>query len=269
MINTEKHLCYVLKVFPSDLEEVISNSDNYYYEREIIKQNENGKIKKRVLNPSIGKLKSIQQKILQNILSKLILPDYAYGATFNRDNISNAKKHQGKKFKFKTDLKSFFPSINSKKVFEMFRSRDFSPTVARLLTQLTTYKNRLPQGAPTSPTIANLVFVKTGEKLFEFSKLHQITFTSFIDDLTFSSGRDFKKHTQSLLKIVKDSGFKISHTKTQYATKDVIITGLNPKQNFLDVSPEFKIKLCSLENKTDKQIVGITQYYKRVKATNL
>ncbi len=57
----------------------------------------------------------------------------------------------------------------------MYLLYKFSPTVARVLTQLTTYKGRIPQGAPTSPMIANLVFVKTGKKLEEFAKENNLT----------------------------------------------------------------------------------------------
>ena len=52
----------------------------------------------------------------------------------------------------------YFPTITNKQVYEMFTSNGFSPTVSRILTKLTTYNGKVPQGAPTSPTISNLVF---------------------------------------------------------------------------------------------------------------
>src|SRR5690606_10788268 len=107
------------------------------------------------------------KRIQKNILLKIDLPNYAFGAVKGKDNVDNAKQHQGKKYKFTTDLKDFFPSITNKAVNEMFVSQGFSHKVSGLLTKLTTYKGKIPQGAPTSSTLANLVFIKTGDILLE------------------------------------------------------------------------------------------------------
>ena len=114
------------------------------------------------------------------------MPDYAYGAVKGRDNVSNAKRHQGKKYKFTTDLKDFFPSITNKEVYEMFVGEGFSHEVSSLLTKLTTYKGKIPQGAPTSSTLANLVFRKTGDILSDFSK-RKVALLCFVDNLLFFS----------------------------------------------------------------------------------
>jgi RNA-directed DNA polymerase len=223
-----------------------------------------GKPKSRTLNPSHNRLKVIQKRIQKNILLDLHLPDYAYGAVKGRDNVDNANAHKGKKFKFTTDLRNFFPSISHSRVFKMFRSYNFSPEVSRLLTQLTTYKGRLPQGSPSSSTIANLVFVKTGKNLDSFAKEQSITFTSFIDDLTFSSPYDFKSMTDEILEMVKKDGFKISHNKTNYS-RSPLVTGIHPMNNSLrmpetfddklnseSISPETKKGLLLYRNKVDK-----------------
>ncbi|HRI86560.1 MAG TPA: reverse transcriptase family protein [Ignavibacteria bacterium] len=232
-----------------------------------VKYNVEGKPIYRILNPSIKRLEKIQERIKTNILDKLLLPDYAFGAVKKKDNVKNAKKHQGKKFKFVTDLKNFFPSISNKKVFEMFLSFDFSPTVSRKLTQLTTYKGKLPQGTQTSSAIANLVFIKTGKNLQNFAKENNITFTSFLDDLSFSSPIDFKDKTYTILDIIKSDGFFISHKKTKYGVK-AKITGLYPKQNYLDLPNSFKTKIKNVDGKTEEQIRGEKLYEEKVKKTN-
>lgn len=273
MINTKSHLAYILKVRESELQSLINSIDKHYYEKIELKANKDGTPKldkhgiqkKRVLHPSINRLKQIQKRILKDILSKLEIPDYAYGAIKKRDNVKNARKHQGKKFIFTTDLKDFFPSIRNKQVFEMFRSFDFSPTVSRLLTQLTTYKGRLPQGTPTSPTLANLVFIKTGKKLQEFATENKITFTSFIDDLTFSAPVDFKSRAHFIIDILQADGFKISHSKTNYKTRNPTVTGVIVKNNNLTITDSYKIKLKETEGKTDEQIRGLNLYAERVK----
>ena len=172
MINTLKHLAYTLKVEIVEFEKILDNIDNYYYKKEEEKYDKKGNLiydknglpVLRVMYPSIGRLKEIQSRILKNILLKIEFPEYAYGAIKGRDNIKNAKKHQGKKFNFTTDLKSFFPSINHKMVFDMFRSLNFSPTVSRVLTKLTTYKGELPQGTQHHRQLQILFLERPGIK---------------------------------------------------------------------------------------------------------
>lgn len=275
MINTLTHLAFELKFELSEIESIIQNIDKFYYEKVEIKSDKfgkpklkNGVIQKRVLNPSITRLKLLQKSIQRNILLKLEMPDYAFGAVKGKDNVQNAKRHQGKKYIFTTDLKSFFPSINHKRVFEMFRSFNFSPTTSRVLTQLTTYKGKLPQGAPTSPTVANLVFVKTGKKLLEFAKDNKLTFTSFVDDLTFSAPTDFKSKAQFIIQTLQADGFKISHNKTNYKTKMPIVTGVVVKSNKLSLTESFKIKLNNTEGSTPQRIKGLQLYAAKVTKTN-
>lgn len=270
MIKTSKHLAYELKVELTEIDHIINNIDNFYYQKENIKKKDNGEpklkngiIQKRVLNPSIKRLKVIQKRLLKNILLKLTIPDYAFGAIKGKDNISNAKRHQGKKYIFTTDLTNFFPSINHKQVFEMFLSFDFSPTVARYLTKLTTYKGKLPQGAPTSPIVANLVFVKTGKRLQQIAKDNNLTFTSFVDDLTFSSPTDFKDKIQYILNAVIEDGFKISHKKTNYKTKLPTVTGVIVKNNNLDLPKVYKDKMKD-ETQSKERMTGLKRYHDRV-----
>jgi RNA-directed DNA polymerase len=274
MINTPKHLAYILKVDIKEIYTIIQNIDKFYTEVIILKEDKeglpildkNGKPKSRTLNPSHNRLKVIQKRIQKNILLKLQLPDYAFGAVKGRDNVDNANVHKGKKFKFTTDLRNFFPSISHTRVFKMFRSYSFSPEVSRLLTQLTTYKGRLPQGSPTSSTIANLVFVKTGKNLDSFARNHNITFTSFIDDLTFSSPYDFKSISSEILEMVKKDGFKISYNKTNYS-RSPIVTGIHPMNNYLRLPTTFDDKL-KLDTITPETRRGLLQYKTKVDKIN-
>lgn len=274
MINTPKNLAFVLKVDPKEIRSILNDIDKYYREKIIVKTDKfgkpkldsKGKPKQRIINPSINRLKVIQKRIQKNILLKLHMPDYAYGAVKGRDNVSNAKKHQGKKYKFTTDLKDFFPSITNKSVYEMFEEEKFSHEVASLLTKLTTYKGKIPQGAPTSSTLANLVFRKTGGILDNFSKENGLTFTSFVDDMTFSSPNDFKKIVPEILDIIT-ADFKISHKKTNYS-RNPNITGLHPMNNHLKLPDSFMEKYREQEGKTPEQKAGILRYKEKIEKVN-
>lgn len=276
MINTLKHLAYILKVDLREIETIVNGIDNFYYEKSEIKLkkdltpklDKNGNPKQRILNPSIKRLKEIQKRLQKRILLSLEIPDYAYGAIKGKDNVMNAKRHQGKKYVFTTDLTDFFPSISHHQVFEMFRINGFSPTVSRTLTQLTTYKGRLPQGTPTSPIIANLVFVKTGKNLDGFARENQLTFTSFVDDLTFSAPTDFKELAPQIIQMIQEDGFRISHKKTNYKTRNPIVTGVVVKNNLIDLTEEFKIKIEKTVGKTEEQLRGEKLYKEQVLKTN-
>ena len=257
---------------------IANHPDCFYYQKVSLKKNKDGsprigkdgKQELRILYPSTDRLKEIQKRINDRILSSsnyFKLPDYAYGALQGRDNVLNARKHQGKKYNFTTDLKKFFPSINHKAVFSFFRSSGFSPTVSSLLTKLTTYKGQLPQGAPTSPLLANLVFMKTGIELASYCQQAGITFTTFVDDLTFSSSQDFQKHHKPIIDLIKKAGFKISYAKTQYRTKNPVVTGVIVKNNCLDVTSDFKQKLLDAMHGPPARLTGLLQYRKKVITT--
>ena len=274
MINSTKHLSYILKVDFKEIQAIINNIDNYYKEKVIIKLDKfgnpkldkNGEPRKRIINPSLNRLKVIQKRIQKNILLTIELPSYAFGAVKGKDNVDNAKQHQGKKYKFTTDLKDFFPSITNKAVYEMFINHHFSPQIASILTKLTTFKGKIPQGAPTSSTLANLVFMKTGDILYQFAQENQLTFTSFVDDMTFSSSTDFKSKIPEILKIITND-YKISHKKTNYS-RNPNITGLHPMNNHLKLPKSFMDKLKSTEEKTLEQITGLLRYKEKVNIAN-
>jgi RNA-directed DNA polymerase len=274
MINTPKHLAFVLKVDLKEIRSILNDIDKHYREKIVVKTDKfgkpkldsKGKPKQRIINPSVNRLKVIQKRIQKNILLKLHMPDYAYGAVKGRDNVSNAKKHQGKKYKFTTDLKDFFPSITNKSVYEMFVGEKFSHEVASLLTKLTTYKGKIPQGAPTSSTLANLVFRKTGDILDNFSKENGLTFTSFVDDMTFSSPNDFKEIVPEILDIIT-ADFKISHKKTNYS-RNPNITGLHPMNNHLKLPDSFMEKYLERDEKTPEQKAGILRYKEKIEVVN-
>lgn len=234
MIYKIKHLCYVLRLREEELNNIIKHLNGFYYEATSVKQkygrpqqNKDGTYKTRTLHPSTGRLKSIQKAIHSNILSKLPVPSYAFGSIKGKNNIQNAEQHLANKYFFCADLKDFFPTINNHMVFETFVSYGFSPTVSRLLTQLTTYKGALPQGTPTSPLLANLVFFSTGLKMVKRIEPYNITFTTFLDDLSFSSKSDFKFLAQQLLDVIKSDGYVLSHKKISYKVKNPEITGIN------------------------------------------
>ena len=270
MIRNVKHLAYILQVSQSVLSEIIVKIDDYYYRKEEIKLTSqgtpklrNGLPKVRVLYPSKKHLKVIQSKILTRILHKLPGRDYIHGSTKGRSNITNARVHQGNKFFFTTDISGFFPYISHKMVYGMFLSHGFTNETASILTKLTTYKGELPQGAPTSPMIANLVMILTGDKIANLAKENSLRFTTYMDDVTLSSGKCFKDKVPLILNLLEEDGYKIAHNKTRYQTKFPTVTGIIVKNNKLDLPVSYKDSVND-NTKTPAQVIGIKRYIERV-----
>lgn len=100
-------------------------------------------------------------------------------------------------------------------VYRCFVDLGCTPNVARLLTRIVTCKGRLPQGAPTSTTIANLVAANMVIRLTNLAKNHSATFTQYVDDITLSGPEHIKELEVLVRKIVRQEGFDIRPSKTE------------------------------------------------------
>jgi len=229
-----------------------------------IKKYKDGTVKKRIIRPSNNHLKFIQDQINQEILEKVSLPQNIQGGVKNKSNITNAKLHQGNKFQFTTDLQNFYPSINSALVYKMFLGLGYNSYYSSMLTKLTTWKYEIPQGAPTSTHLANLVFLSTDKELINFCITNEIIYTRFIDDLTFSSQKCFK-HLIPEIKSIIIKDFKISNRKTKYGK--VEITGVLANNNYIDAPKSIKER-AKIEDNSDIEYKPINQYVTNIRRTN-
>lgn len=139
-------------------------------------------------------LKDVQRRILKNVLNKVRFPLYLQGAIRDssspRDYINAAAYHVGQRTVVCMDISSFYPSVSFSMLFLIWnRFFRFSPSVSEMLAKLTSYNGYLPQGSPTSPGLANLVFFDKEPSLVY--KLHNqgFTYTRYVDDITISSDR--------------------------------------------------------------------------------
>lgn len=283
MITNEKHLLYILGVNKEQLDYLLTHIENYYYSFEKVKinkftgqpkKNSNGETATRQINSSKGKLKEVQTRLYNFMIKQVEIPQYVYGGVKGKNNVRNARFHQGNKYIFTTDLKSFFPTISHKQVFQMFLREGCTPTIARMLTKLTTRKHQVPQGIPTSTLIANLVFKPFGLEIDQLAKEHHIKFSMFVDDITLSSKSDFKDLVPQFLSIIKKSGFKISHKKTHYQTKNPIVTGVICQNNRLLAPLGYKKKVAILSKRLQtnesikNKLQGIKAYLSIIKTSN-
>lgn len=189
----------------------------------------------RVISAPRPKLKAVQHWILEQILYKIPLNDAAHGFVSGRSIKTNAEPHASKAVVINMDLKDFFPSITYPRVKGMFVSLGYSPAISTILSLLCcepevyeldidgvqTYvrsgKRFLPQGAPTSPTITNILCRKMDARIQGYAQKYQWTYTRYADDLSFSH-LDKNANVGGLLhftrKVIQEEGFVEHPRKT-------------------------------------------------------
>jgi len=143
----------------------------------------------RTIQAPKKRLKELQKRVLQFLQEKSPNPKPSvHGFTKNRSVLTNAKEHLNKTFVFNVDLKDFFPSINFGRVKGLLQTRPFEypPQVASVVAHICCKDGALPQGAPTSPLISNLICRRLDNELQALAKECRARYTRYCDDLTFS-----------------------------------------------------------------------------------
>ena len=190
----------------------LGNSENHYNIYEIEKPNGG----KRQIEAPRRYLKLVQRWINSNILNTYQFPSFITGFVPGKNIFSNAQPHLKNKNLMVLDIKNYFPSVKSGKVYKIFRSFGYSRKVSNLLTYLCTYRSRLPQGAPTSPSLANMAFLPVDLELMDLAKGWECDYTRYADDIAFSGNTPFSNDERYKAKqIIENAGFFINEDKTR------------------------------------------------------
>lgn len=237
VIFDKKHLLQELCI-------TISEREFGYMLKELeSKQYHTFKIKKkngsdRSINAPSKKLYSIQKWILDNILNNISVSEYAMGFCKNKSIVDNAKKHLNKSCIINLDIEDFFTSIKRKRVFGIFYYCGYTKYVSYILSRLCTYFDYLPQGAPTSPIISNIVCYKLDKRLAGLAKKFNASYTRYADDITFSSNDDIVRIIPIIKEILIEEGFVINERKTRILYKHnrqevtgLVVNGKSPNVN--------------------------------------
>jgi hypothetical protein len=170
----------------------------------------------RPIEPPRRRLKAVQRRIHVELLAPLWLPEPLHAYRGGRSIRTAALPHQGAPFLWVADIRRFFPSISNYAVYRMFWELGCTPDVARLLTRLTSHRGRLPQGAPTSPTLANLFLRLSGvvHRLAGVCDKHDLGLTFFGDDILISGSRPFQGLTAHFAAIITSAGLRLHPVKT-------------------------------------------------------
>jgi retron-type reverse transcriptase len=141
--------------------------------------------RRQILAPA-PPLKSLQRRILRRVLAKLRAHPCATGFERGHSIVTNARPHVGQEMIIKLDFRDFFGSTSSARVERYFRRVGWDADAAALLTRLCTHGGSLPQGAPTSPRLSNLVNVGLDARLDRLARLYGMAYSRYADDVTFS-----------------------------------------------------------------------------------
>ncbi len=149
---------------------------------------------------------ALAQDRLAPVLHHVYSPkEYVKGFVSKQSFLSNARYHQGQRWVLNIDLKDFFGTISFPRVFGLFRSNlfGFNYRVSTILARICTFQGVLPQGASTSPVLANIIANSLDRKLVEIARSERVKYTRYSDDITFSSSR--KLRPKALVKSVAET----------------------------------------------------------------
>ncbi|MEM7253420.1 MAG: reverse transcriptase family protein, partial [Pseudomonadota bacterium] len=196
----------------------------------------------RLLENPKPRLKHIQKQILREILDRVPPHASAHGFRRNRSTLTYVKPHIGKQTLLRMDLKDFFHRIPPNQIGALFRRLGYPHEISRLLQGLCTHASapqlagapfrklpwetqrrlqakHLPQGAPTSPAIANLCAWRLDCRLCGLADRFGLDYTRYADDLAFSGPARLARlapHLQAIVgAIALDEGFNINQRKTR------------------------------------------------------
>jgi RNA-directed DNA polymerase len=200
----------------------------------------------RIISAPNSTLKEYQKRICV-LLDSIYRPKPSvHGFLKNRSIATNAIQHVNSRFVLNLDLQNFFPSITFPRVRGLLMNKpyNFTDAVATLIAQMVTNKNGLPQGAPSSPVISNLICSKLDSQLQNLAKKNRCIYTRYADDITFSSRRlKFPEEIARLIPsgkyptvelgreivdIIETNGFLVNYKKTRMRSLNnrQVVTGL-------------------------------------------
>lgn len=249
-------------------------TDNLYETFPIPKKNGG----ERIIYAPKKELKFLQKKLagvlwdcyLDNLKSKskaknFKIPMLSHAFEKNKSIITNAQVHRNKKYVLNIDLKDYFDSFNFSRVRGFFiKDKDFqvAPEIATIIAQIACYQGKLPQGAPSSPIITNLISRILDYRIVKVAKKYRFSYTRYADDMTFSTNRDLnsnklkanrelEKFLSELEELIVSSGFEINSQKTrlsdnmqrQEVTGLIVNKKVNVKREYIKSTRAMAFKL--------------------------
>ena len=190
-------------------------------------------------------LKSIQNQIAEVLLIHSPTSRYVKAYRFGSSTLRNAKHHVGKQVVLKLDILHFFDSIRYSTVKDkVFPEEIYAEPLRILLTMLCYHKDALPQGAPSSPAITNIILYEFDEQVGQWCRERGIAYTRYCDDMTFSGAFDPAEVIRFIRLELKKMGFLLNEQKTriQRPGQQQTVTGIVVNEK-LSIPADYRRKL--------------------------
>ncbi len=239
----------------------VSNSLDKHYRTAAIPKKSGGVRKLRVPDEL---LKAIQHQITEVLILPRPISRYAKAYYPGSSTIRNAKHHVGQPVVLKLDILHFFDSIRYSDVKDLvFPAEIYAEPLRILLTMLCYHKDALPQGAPSSPAITNVIMAEFDEVVGRCCNLLGIRYTRYCDDLTFSGDFDPEPVIAFVREELKKRGFLLNKQKTRIQRSGTrqSVTGIVVNEK-LSIPADYRRKLRQELHYVQKY--GVTDHLRRI-----
>lgn len=182
----------------------------------------------RTIQSPYPKLSYVQRWIKDNILEMHVVSNSAFAYTKGKSHIDNAKCHVGSVELLKIDLENFFNQIDLLAVKSIFLNFGYTENISLKLAKLCTLGGLLPQGAPSSPIISNIVLYDMDMLLAKYAEEYDLTYTRYADDIVFSGEKITSENIIAIKTKIVSCGFTINESKSKLikGAQRKIVTGI-------------------------------------------
>jgi retron-type reverse transcriptase len=277
-LQSKAKLAEILQINLHSLKE-LTRSDNLYIEKE---HHDKKTGKNRLLEEPKPALKLIHKRI-EDLLKRIKLASYVHAPTKGRSYITNAKVHINTKVVRSLDIEKYFLSTPARRIYWFFHKRmKCSEDVAGILTKITTFKDHLPTGSPSSPILSYFSHLDMWESIEEIVKQNNCNLTVYIDDVTISGDHVSDQLIWQIKSQFCIHGLSSSKKKERsYFNKSSCeVTGIIIKQGELKVPNRQHLKIYQARQKINLEIepeerkkltqklIGLESQIKQVKSAN-
>lgn len=274
----ETELLKYLGMSSKELKKIWWYRRNMYHEFSIAK----GGGKTRLIRAPDRRLKIIQQRLSLSLNQIYRRRNPVHGFVADRSVKTNAEAHGSRQYVVNLDLQDFFPSITENRIKGLLRSLGINDRVSEIVARLTCYDAFLPQGAPTSPVLSNMICYRLDTELLREAKAARAIYTRYADDITFSAYQPpsplFENglppvgkfspelFSQNLRNAIEGNGFIINAQKAHYADRNSrrVVTGVKINDG-LNVDRRYVRKIRAMLHSIEK--TGLKQAEARYSAS--
>jgi retron-type reverse transcriptase len=221
MMRAKSKLAKILGLAPAELRRLSNAAENLYTEFEVPKKSGGTR---QVENPN-RQLKLVQARIAR-LLGRICPPDYLFCPVKGRCYVSNAAKHRGNRVVKCLDVRKYFPSTSSRRVYWFFnRIMKCENDIAAILTSIATYCGHLPTGSPLSPIMAFFAHYDVWQNISDICSREGYILTVYIDDVTISGRSVSASVLWEIKREIHKSGLRY-HKEKIYIDRPAEITGV-------------------------------------------